>query len=97
MKEKIQTRHPEKGKQGVNISKQKYDIIRGTILSSLQANEEMTFRALTEDVEAKLTGRFEGSIPWYVTTVKLDLEARGEIERIPQSSPQRLRLMHSQT
>jgi hypothetical protein len=92
MTEKIQTRHPEKGKQGVNISKQKYDLIRGTILSSLRANDEMTFRALTEDVEAKLAGRFEGSIPWYVTTVKLDLEARGEIERIPRSSPQRLRL-----
>lgn len=55
----------------------------------------MTFKALMEDVEAKLAGRFEGSIPWYVTTVKLDLEARGEIERIRQSSPQRLRLVGS--
>ena len=34
----------------------------------------------------------EGSISWYVTTVKLDLEARGLIERVPRSRPQRLRM-----
>jgi hypothetical protein len=33
-----------------------------------------------------------GSVSWYTTTVKLDLEVKGEIERIPGSSPQRLRL-----
>ncbi len=32
-----------------------------------------------------------GSIGWYTTTVKLDLEARGLIERIEGSKPQRLR------
>ncbi len=30
-------------------------------------------------VEQKLRGRFGGSIPWYYTAVKLDLETRGEI------------------
>ena len=32
-----------------------------------------------------------GSLSWYLTTVKLDLEARGLIERVPHSVPQRLR------
>jgi len=32
-----------------------------------------------------------GSTGWYTTTVKLDLEAKGEIERVPGSTPQRLR------
>jgi hypothetical protein len=32
-----------------------------------------------------------GSVSWYTTTVKLDLEVRGEIERIEGSKPQRLR------
>lgn len=32
-----------------------------------------------------------GSVSWYTTTVKLDLEARGELERVPGSRPQRLR------
>jgi hypothetical protein len=30
------------------------------------------------------------SVLWYVTTVKLDLEARGLVRRVPGSSPQRL-------
>ena len=30
---------------------------------------------------------------WYLTTVKLDLEARNIIERIPNKSPQQLRLV----
>jgi hypothetical protein len=42
--------------------------------------------------EHMLMGKLEGSISWYATMVKLDLEARGEIERIPGSSPQRIRL-----
>jgi hypothetical protein len=92
MEERILTQHPQQGKQGVNISRRKYDQVRGAILASLRANDEMTFKALVEDVAAKLAGRFEGSIPWYVTTVKLDLEARGDIERVPRSNPQRLRL-----
>jgi hypothetical protein len=35
---------------------------------------------------------FEGSVSWYVTTVKLDLETRGVVERVPGQKPQRLRL-----
>ena len=31
------------------------------------------------------------SVGWYATTVKLDLEARGLIERVPDARPQRLR------
>jgi len=89
--ERIMTQHPQ-GKSGVNISKQKYDLIRESILSSLQAHGEMTFKDLTEDVRRRLEGKFDGSITWYVTSVKLDLEARGLIERIPKKTPQRLRI-----
>lgn len=92
MEERIMTLHPE-GKQGVNINRKKYDIVRQSILTHLRAHGEMTFTELTENVRRKLEGSFEGSINWYVTTVKLDLEAREEIERIPKSSPQRLRLI----
>ena len=93
MEEKIMTLHPEQGKSGVNISKQKYDSIREAILESLEKNKEMTFTELNQDVQDMLEGGFEGSISWYVTTVKLDLEARGVIERIPGSRPQRLRMV----
>jgi hypothetical protein len=39
-----------------------------------------------------VSGNFDGAVGWYTTTVKLDLEARGVIQRIPKSSPQRLRM-----
>lgn len=93
VEEKILTQHPEPGKSGVNISKQKYDVIREAILESIRAHGEITFTDLTQDVQKRLDGTFEGSIAWYVTTVKLDLEARGLVERVPGSGPQQLRLV----
>jgi hypothetical protein len=91
MDEKILTMHPQ-GKSGVNISKAKYDAIRIAILQAIQERGEMGFSELTGEVESRLRGSFDGSVSWYVTTVKLDLEARGEIERIPGKTPQALRL-----
>lgn len=92
MKEMIRTLHPEK-KQGVNISKDKYDIIRKVILSVLREQNEMPFTKLSKAVEKEVSGSFDGSITWYVTTVKLDLEARGEIKRVPKSRPQLLQII----
>jgi hypothetical protein len=92
MEEKILTLHPQ-GKSGVNISRAKYDTISRAIQDSLRNHQSMTFKELTEEVRRRLEGSFEGSISWYVTTVKLDLEARDAIERIPNSTPQRLRLV----
>lgn len=87
------TLHPEEGKSGVNISKQKYDVIRSAILKALEKEDEPTFGELGDAVEKQLEGNFDGSISWYYTTVKLDLEARGVIERIQGSQPQRIRLV----
>ena len=92
MSEKIMTLHPA-GKQGVNIDKTKYDVIRDATLSQLEQAGELTFTGLTDAVKAQLGNSFDGSVGWYVTTVKLDLEARGLIERIPGRRPQTLRLV----
>ena len=92
MKDTIRTLHPEK-KQGVNISREKYEIICEAILSTLRAQNEMTFMNLSRAVEKELNGNFEGSVMWYVTTVKLDLEARGQIKRVTNSRPQLLKLV----
>jgi hypothetical protein len=89
--EKILTKHPE-GKKGVNISKEKYEIIRKAIIELLE-KEELTYSQLANSVKKKLENRFEGSINWYVETVKLDLEAKKIIERIPETKPQLYRLM----
>ena len=91
MRDTIRTLHPEK-KQGVNISKEKYEIIRKAIFCVLQAHKEITFTNLSRAVEKEVNGNFAGSVMWYVTTVKLDMEARGEIKRVPNSRPQLVRL-----
>lgn len=91
MAKQILALHPD-GKRGVNISKQKYDMMRRTILTIVQQRGEITFNDLMDAVSAELTGKFEGSIGWYTTTVKLDLEARGELLRVEKSSPQMIRL-----
>lgn len=92
MKDTIRTLHPEK-KQGVKISKEKYDIIRKAILSTLNIQHEISFMNLSRAVEKEVNGTFDGSVMWYVTTVKLDLEARGEIKRVPNSRPQLVKLV----
>jgi hypothetical protein len=85
------TKHPEK-KEGVNIQRDKYEQMCSAIELALKENGPQTFQALNQAVVQKLEGNFEGSIGWYYTTVKLDLEARGEIERISGSKPQTLRI-----
>ena len=91
MKDMIRTLHPEK-KQGVNISKEKYELIRNAILCVLKTEKEITFMKLSRAVEKEVNGKFDGSVTWYVTTVKLDMEARGEVKRVPKSRPQLVRL-----
>ena len=91
MKDMIRTLHPEK-KQGVNINRDKYEIIRKAILSTLHNQQEISFMNLSRSVEKQVGNNFDGSVMWYVTTVKLDLEARGEIKRVPHSRPQLVKL-----
>ncbi len=59
-------------------------------------HQEMTFTELGEAVRQRLEGNIEGSITWYYTTVKLDLEARCIIELTGSGSPQHLRLSTTQ-
>ncbi len=91
MEEKILTLHPE-NKKGVNISRKKYDQMVAFILNALTEVEHKSFSDLLDQAVEELTGKFERSIPWYFTSVKLDLEARGIIVRIPKTSPHLLRL-----
>ena len=75
MEDRILTLHPQ-GKQGVNISKQKYKGIRQVIIDCLSQDEELTYSQLAVAVEERLAYQFDSSIRWYFTTVKLDLAAR---------------------
>ncbi len=89
--EKIMTLHPQ-GKAGVNILKRRYDFIKDYILKIIQEHGTITFEKLGDMAVDQLTESFDGKVLWYVVTVKLDLEARGIIERIPKTSPHQLRM-----
>jgi len=88
---KILTLHPQ-GKKGVNILQRRYDIIHKFIVDTINKVGEISYQDLDDLAVKKLSKKFDGSVSWYVVSVKLDLEARGIIERIPKSSPHRLRL-----
>ena len=91
MKERILTLHPD-GKKGVNILKEKYDQVAEAMLDQIKQHGEISYHDLNDNLVDELTGKFDGKIPWYVVTVKLDLEARGLIKRIPKTSPHKLKL-----
>ena len=93
--DKIVCETPTPGKRPTRIHKWKYDIISKIILELLpfSDSEGLLFKDLAKLVAEKLVTETKekiGSISWYTTTVKLDLECKEKIKRIPGSSPQRL-------
>jgi len=89
--ERILTLHPQ-GKKGVNILKRKYDLIKEFIIETIESHTEITYEALSDLAIEKLSDSFDGKVVWYIVSVKLDLEARNIIERIPKTSPHQLRM-----
>lgn len=91
--QQIHAQHPDSSKKGVNISRRKYVQVRSAIVQSLREEGQMTFTELGDSVSTILNGHFEGAVGWYYTTVKLNLEARGIMERVGKGTPRRLRLV----
>ena len=92
--ERILTLHPE-GKQGVNITRGRYDEMRRALLAVIPRRVGgVPFASLADAVRGRLDPAVfgpEDSVTWYVVTVKQDLEARGTIEQVPGVRPQHLR------
>lgn len=92
--EKITLKNVNPGVGNTNMAREKYEIYKKAILAAVPAAEDgITFKELPKRVKellpkAKLSEL--GSVTWHVTSVKLDLEARGLIRRIPGAKPQRL-------
>lgn len=80
MEEKIMTLHPD-GKKGVNILRRRYDAIKNAMIDVAVDRGAVTLDELSRLVGERLPA-FDGKITWYTVTVKLDLEARGIIERV---------------
>ena len=94
--ERVVCRTPSVGRTGTTrIPKWKFDAVREAILQVL-AGGEVPFSELTDRAGAKLADDDRarlGSIGWHVTTVKLELEVRGEIRRLDQPGKQILVLV----
>ncbi|MDJ0953225.1 MAG: hypothetical protein QNJ81_06060 [Acidimicrobiia bacterium] len=92
--ERVLALNPKEGAQGTNILRSMYDPVKAAILAAIGEHGELAFSDLRAEVEARTPASMweSASVGWYTTTVKLDLEARGLIERVPRSSPQLLRL-----
>ena len=94
---KVTCETPTPGKQPTRIDKWKYDLVQSAILAVIPSDElGLEFSRLPQLVEAQIPAddlKRLGSVSWYTTTVKLDMEVKGVIERVPASKPQRLRVV----
>ena len=91
---KFQTIHPEAGKQGTRIDAAKYEAMKAALLAVVPAaGGGIPFQDLADAVQPHLPAELfaNASVSWYVVTVKLDLEARGLIERVHGARTQCLR------
>ena len=91
--ERVACRTPAVGKDGqTNIPKWKFDVLRTAIRQVLKG-QEMGMNALKDAVRETLDDdslNRLGSLGWHLTTVRLELEVRGEIARLPKVTPLRL-------
>ena len=95
MEQKIQLTHPQK-KKAPSIDKEKYDAIRSSLVGCLKRNGKSTHAEIMHEVgnDFKTQNvKFQGSLQWYVEWVKLNLEAKHIVKRIPRTSPQQYALM----
>ena len=92
--ETIEARHPDPGKRPTRVGRAKYEAYRRALLRVIPRSDQGVRLADLPDLMVETLDepfRSEGKFAWWVTTVKLDLEARGLIERVPGRGPQRLR------
>lgn len=92
--ERIVCETPTPGKKPTTIPRWKYDLVRNAILDAVPAKEPgLRFSELPAAVAERISEeQLEelGSVAWHTTTVKLDLEVKGEIARVKGSGPQQL-------
>lgn len=92
--EMFEALHPDPEKQGTRVTKATYEAYRDALLQIIPDTEQgIEYGALSKAVVPYLSPELVESTSqgWWVTSVKLDLEARGLIERIPTKGKQRIR------
>ena len=95
--ERVVCETPTPRKKPTRIHKWKYDLLRHIILEIVtESVDGLEFRNLSGLIEGRLSTeqRYNlGSVSWYTVSVKLDMEVKGDIERVPRAKPQKLRLV----
>lgn len=98
--EKVACRTPAEGRDGVtNIPAWKFELLQ-TAIKDVLARGPLKFSQLKDAVGAKLSAdelAALGSLGWHVTTVKLEMEVRGDIVRLDVNGPQQIALSGEKT
>ena len=92
--EMFEALHPDPDKKGARVTKATYDAYRSVLLDVIPADENGVFLSdLNRLIEPHLPSDIieNTSIMWWIMCVKLDLEARSIIERVPGKGKQRVR------
>lgn len=90
------------GLDGWTMDLKQYELVRAHILEVLASPSRADGTVLLKDVVASTQDHLgdhpafpNGRLRNYCTYTKVDLEARGLVERVPGSSPQRIRLVNA--
>jgi len=90
------------GLDGWTMDLQQYELVRAHILAVLATPDRSDGTVLLKDLVASTQDHLgehsafpKGRLRNYCTYTKVDLEARGLVERVPGSSPQRIRLVNA--
>lgn len=91
----MRTKNVNRGRGGFAVTAEKHEPIRKAILASVPRGKAgVTFEDLVASVARQVPANLfpkKGPVSWYTKVVQLDLEARGELERVPGEAPQRIR------
>jgi hypothetical protein len=92
--DKVVCETPTPGKKPTGIDQWKYDLLRNAILEVLpKQGNGVPFGDLANLIKDCLgSGQLSrlGSLAWYTTAVKLDMEVKEDNRRVSDSNPQRL-------
>ena len=94
-KEMFEALHPDPTKNGTRVTKATYDAYREALLKVIPNDEiGVPFSSLKTAVQPHIPADLLASTSpgWWVTTVKLDLEARQIVERLKVKGRQNVRL-----
>jgi len=80
------------GEHGVNILRQRYNLITKLILAILEEQGPSSSGYIKYLISDKLFAMFDGEVPRYVDLILNDLENRQVVEKFPNSRTHKLRI-----